>query len=91
MVRHGYPPRWRLGRHSSGNNVYSYFAGPDNCVVEYTTALEQVTDEDSWVPRVWPATPDYADRWGTAAPGEELFAPWNRTAPEPGLWTVAPV
>lgn len=53
--------------------------------MEYTTALEQVTDEDSWVPRVWPTTPDYADRWGTAGPGEDLFALWNRTAPEPGL------
>ena len=79
------------GRHSSGNNVYSYYAGPDNIVVEYMTALDQVTDENSRVPRVWPATPDYADRRGTAGPGEDRFALWNRTAPEPGAWTGAPV
>jgi catechol 2,3-dioxygenase-like lactoylglutathione lyase family enzyme len=91
MVRHGNGPLWGPGRHSSGDNVYSYFAGPDNFVVEYTTALEKITDEDAWVPRVWPATPDYADRWGTAGPGEALFALWNRMPPEPGLWVASPV
>jgi len=54
MVRHGHAPLWGPGRHSSGDNVYSYFAGPDNFVVEYTTALERISDEDAWVPRIWP-------------------------------------
>ena len=91
MVRHGHAPLWGPGRHSSGDNVYSYFAGPDDFVVEYTTALERIPDEDAWVPRVWPASPEYADRWGTAGPGEDLFALWHRTPPEPGLWVPAPV
>ena len=76
------------GRHSSGDNVYSCFAGPDNFVVEYTTALEQITDEDAWVPRIWPTTQDCADPRGTAGAGEDLFALWHRTPPEPGLWTA---
>lgn len=91
MVRDGRPPLWGPGRHSSGDNVYSYFAGPDDFVVEYTTALEKIDDEDAWVPRIWPATPDYADRWGTAGPGEDLFALWHRTPPEAGLWVPPPV
>ncbi|MTD56528.1 VOC family protein [Amycolatopsis pithecellobii] len=91
MMRHGHEPLWGPGRHSSGDNVYSYFAAPDDVVVEYTTALEQIPDEDSWVPRVWPATPDYADRWGTAGPGEDLFALWHRTPPDAGLWTPTPI
>jgi hypothetical protein len=66
-------------------------AGPDNFVVEYTTALERISDEDAWVPRIWPAAPEYADRWGTAGPGEDLFALWHRTPPETGLWVPAPV
>ena len=53
MVRQGHAPLWGPGRHSSGDNVYSYFAGPDDFVVEYTTALERIGDEDAWVPRVW--------------------------------------
>ncbi len=68
----------------SGGDVYSCFTGPDNFVVEYTTALERIIDEDAWVPRVWPASPEYADRWGTAGPGEDLFALWHRTPPESG-------
>jgi hypothetical protein len=91
LVRDGRAPLWGPGRHSSGDNVYSYFAGPDDFVVEYTTALEHIEDEDAWVPRVWPATPDYADRWGTAGPGEDLFALAHRTPPETGLWVPAPV
>ncbi len=54
-------------------------------------ALERIPDEDGWVPRVWPASPKYADRRGTAGPGEDLFALWHRTPPEPGLWVPAPV
>jgi catechol 2,3-dioxygenase-like lactoylglutathione lyase family enzyme len=91
MVRAGRPPLWGPGRHSSGDNVYSYFAGPDQFVVEYTTALEKISDEDAWVPRIWPATPEYADRWGTAGPGEDLFALWHRTPVEAGLWSPAPL
>lgn len=91
MVRQGSGPLWGPGRHSSGDNVYSYFAGPDEFVVEYTTALEKVPDEDAWVPRIWPATPGYADRWGTAGPGEDLFALWHRTPPEAGMWVPPPV
>jgi len=91
MVREGRAPLWGPGRHSSGDNVYSYFAGPDDFVIEYTTALEKIPDEDTWVPRTWPATPQYADRWGTAGPGEDLFALWHRTPPDAGLWVPAPV
>jgi catechol 2,3-dioxygenase-like lactoylglutathione lyase family enzyme len=91
LVRAGHPPLWGPGRHSAGDNVYSYFAGPDEFVVEYTTALERIPDEDGWVPRVWPASPEYADRWGTAGPGEDLFALSHRTPSDAGLWVPTPV
>ena len=57
MVRQGHAPLWGPGRHSSGDNVYSYFAGPDDFVIEYTTALEKIGDEDAWVPRVLAGLP----------------------------------
>lgn len=91
LVRARREPLWGPGRHGPGDNVYSYFAGPDDFVVEYTTALERITDEDAWIPRVWPATKDYADRWGTAGPGEDLFALHHRTPAEAGLWTPSPI
>ena len=91
MVRHGYPPCTGLAVTVRATTFTPTTPGPDNIVVEYMTALDQVTDENSQVPRAWPATPDYADRRGTTGPGEDLFALWNRTAPEPGAWTGAPV
>ena len=91
LVRHGHGPLWGPGRHSAGDNVYSYFRGPDSVVVEYTTELETVSDEDAWVPRVWPASPEYADRWGTAGPGEDLFALMHDSPADAGLWVPAPV
>jgi hypothetical protein len=84
-------PSWSGVLAGRVGNGYSYFAGPDDFVVEYTTALEKIEDEDVWVSRIWPATPDYADRWGTAGPGEDLFALWHRTPPDAGLWVPAPV
>jgi len=91
LVRAGHAPLWGPGRHSAGDNVYSYFAGPDEFVVEYTTALETIPDEDAWIPRIWPAVSDYADRWGTAGPGEDLFALAHRAPADAGLWVPAPV
>ncbi|WP_246127457.1 hypothetical protein [Amycolatopsis rhizosphaerae] len=74
-----------------GDNVDSYFAGPDDFVVEYTTTLERITDEEAWVPRIWPASNDSADRWGTAGPGEDLFALQHRSPADAGLWTPSPI
>jgi catechol 2,3-dioxygenase-like lactoylglutathione lyase family enzyme len=91
MVRHGHSPLWGPGRHSAGDNVYSYFLGPGGFVVEYTTELEKIPDEDSWMPRRWSASIEYADQWGTAGPGEDLFALAHTSAPETGFWTPAPV
>ncbi len=91
LLRSGYTPLWGPGRHSAGDNVYSYFRGPGDFVIEYTTELERVTDEDAWVPRVWPATPDYADRWGTAGPGSDLFALGGQAGPDAGNWEAPPV
>jgi catechol 2,3-dioxygenase-like lactoylglutathione lyase family enzyme len=91
LLRAGYPPLWGPGRHSAGDNVYSYFRDPDDFVAEYTTELEQVPDEDAWIPRVWPMDNQYADRWGTGGTGEDLFA-LGATAPDDhGVWATPPV
>lgn len=91
LVREGNAPLWGPGRHSAGDNVYSYFADPDRNVVEYTTELELVPDEDTWVPRRWSMDNRYADRWGTAGSGEDLFALGATSQPDTGLWTPPPL
>jgi len=91
LLRHGHRPLWGPGRHSAGDNTFSYFADPHGNVVEYTTELERVLDEDKWTPRIWPATPDYYDQWGTAGGLEDLFALDSVTDTDSGLWIPAPI
>ncbi len=69
LLDNGYPIEWGVGRHGPGNNVFAYFVGPDNFVIEYTGEIEQVDDgyrqgePDDWQ---WP--PGRVDRWGVSAP-----------------------
>jgi len=91
LVRHGHEPLWGPGRHSAGDNTFSYFADPLGNVVEYTTELAKITDEDAWVPRIWPVTPDYYDQWGTGGGLEDLYALDAIAVTDGGLWTPAPV
>src|SRR5689334_24353391 len=40
----GRPIEWGPGRHGPGNNVFAYFVGPEEFVIEYTAEIEQVND-----------------------------------------------
>jgi catechol 2,3-dioxygenase len=69
---HGHPIEWGVGRHGPGNNVFAYFVGPGEVVVEYTAEVQQVDDgyrvgtPDDWT---WP--PGRTDRWGITMPPSE--------------------
>lgn len=70
----GYPVEWGVGRHGPGNNVFAYFLGPADFVIEYTAEVLQVDDTyrtggpDDWQ---WP--PGRIDQWGVGrAPSERL-------------------
>jgi catechol 2,3-dioxygenase-like lactoylglutathione lyase family enzyme len=91
LIRTGFEPLWGPGRHSAGDNTYAYFQDPNGYVVEYTTELEQILDEDAWQPRIWPTDNEYADQWGTGGSGEDLYALKNKGTPDEGLWTSVPV
>jgi catechol 2,3-dioxygenase-like lactoylglutathione lyase family enzyme len=90
LTRAGYQPDWGPGRHSAGDNVFSYFLDPGRNVVEYTTALQQVTDEEAWVPQVWGSGPEESDQWGTARVSEEIY-PAMRGAADAGVWLPPPI
>jgi catechol 2,3-dioxygenase-like lactoylglutathione lyase family enzyme len=55
---------WGPGRHLAGNNLFSYYFDPEGNVVEYTTEVEQITNDD-YVP---PVRPPIADQWGGPMP-----------------------
>ena len=66
---HGYPIEWGPGRHGAGQNIFCYFAGPEELPIEYTTDIEQV--DDTYVPHGpehWKWPPNRTDRWGITEP-----------------------
>jgi catechol 2,3-dioxygenase len=69
MRDNGYPIEWGVGRHGPGNNVFAYFAGPEEIPIEYTAEMLQV--DDSYVPRGpddWRYPPGRSDLWGVTNP-----------------------
>ncbi len=66
---HGFPIEWGPGRHGAGNNMFCYFAGPEELPIEYTTDVEQI--DESYVshgPEYWKFPPGRTDRWGVTEP-----------------------
>jgi len=68
----GHPIEWGLGRHGPGNNVFAYFVGPDDFVIEYTAEIEKV-DAGYRVrePKDWAYPPGHSDLWGATPPPSE--------------------
>ncbi len=65
----GYPIEWGVGRHGPGANVFAYFIGPDDVVIEYTGEVEQVDDDyPTGMPGDWTWPPGRVDRWGISEP-----------------------
>jgi len=65
----GFGIEWGPGRHGPGNNVFNYFVGPFDIVIEYTADVEQI--DDSYVagqPSDWTWPAGRVDQWGISAP-----------------------
>jgi catechol 2,3-dioxygenase-like lactoylglutathione lyase family enzyme len=90
LIRQGRPPVWGPGRHSAGDNTFSYFTDPVGNVVEYTTELERIEDDQAWQPRTFSTAPEEADQWGTGGPFEPMIPAMFNT-PDKGLWTPSPL
>jgi catechol 2,3-dioxygenase-like lactoylglutathione lyase family enzyme len=93
LVRAGHQPLWGPGRHGPGDNTFTYFFDPHENIVEYTTELEVIEDEENWEPRVFdPADPDTQDQWGFGGSMTETMVPaMLRQKNDAGLWAPSPV
>lgn len=91
LIRHGNAPLWGPGRHGAGDNTFTYFLDPGGNVVEYTTELEKIHDDESWIPRRFEATPEAADQWGTGGLITDAMIPAMFNEPDKGLWTPSPI
>lgn len=69
LLDHDYPIEWGVGRHGPGNNVFAYFIGPEEFVIEYTGEVELVDDSyPTGGPDDWKWPPGRIDQWGISAP-----------------------
>lgn len=75
---------WGPGRHTAGNNTFSYFVTPNGFVTEYTSELEEV-DFETREPTVYPPAPMVMDQWGIGAGGPQTLP---HPAPNPGLFVA---
>jgi len=85
MHEKGVTLSWGPGRHTAGNNTFTYYLTPNGNAVEYTSDLEEVGDD--WQPTVYEFTPSITDQWGTGRiiPGN---VPHAEMQPDKGLWQV---
>lgn len=81
------PIAWGPGRHTAGNNTFSYFVTPNGCTVEYTAELEHV-DDATWQSRVHEPSPRLMDQWGIGVGGPQSLP---HAAPDPGLFRFVEV
>jgi catechol 2,3-dioxygenase-like lactoylglutathione lyase family enzyme len=79
--------RWGPGRHTAGDNTFSYFVTPNGLAVEYTAELEDV-DFDRHVDQVHIPAPHVMDQWGFGVGGPQTMP---HAAPDAHLFQPAPV
>jgi catechol 2,3-dioxygenase-like lactoylglutathione lyase family enzyme len=78
---------WGPGRHTAGNNTFSYFVTPNGFAVEYTAELENV-DEATWQAQVYTPEPTVMDQWQVGVGGPHTMP---HPKPDPGLFRPATV
>lgn len=79
--------RWGPGRHTAGNNTFSYFTTPGGFAVEYTAELEEV-DDATWQATVHAPAPLTMDQWGIGSGGPQTMP---HPEPDKGLFQPAGV
>lgn len=79
--------RWGPGRHTAGDNTFSYFVTPGGFTVEYTAELEEV-DFERHEAQVYAPAPRVMDQWGIGVGGPRTMP---HAAPDPRLFQPAPV
>lgn len=72
LQQRGTELRWGPGRHTAGNNTFSYFTTPAGFAVEYTSELEDV-DFENHEAKVHVPGPQIMDQWGTGVGGPQTM------------------
>ncbi|MEY4760731.1 MAG: hypothetical protein RLZZ200_587 [Pseudomonadota bacterium] len=73
---------WGPGRHTAGNNTFSYFTTPNGFAVEYTAELD-VVDDATWQAQVHKPEKLVMDQWSTGVGGPHTMP---HPKPDAGLY-----
>ena len=86
LMKAGVTLSWGPGRHTAGNNTFTYYLTPNGNAVEYTSDVEECHDE-TWTPNTYMMSPEITDQWGTGRiiPGN---VPHQTMDADKGLWQV---
>lgn len=87
LRQEGVDIRWGPGRHTAGDNTFSYFVSPGGFAVEYTAELEQV-DFENHQDTVHVPAPRLMDQWGIGVGGPQTMP---HPAADPHLFQPSPV
>ncbi|SLK00241.1 VOC family protein [Novosphingobium mathurense] len=87
LKQHGTDIRWGPGRHTAGNNTFSYFVTPGGFAVEYTSELE-VVDFETHEYKVHKPAPMVMDQWGIGTGGPQTMP---HPAPDARLFQASEV
>ena len=87
LKRQGTDILWGPGRHTAGNNTFSYFTTPNGFAVEYSSELEHV-DFETHVDQVHKPTATTMDQWGIGVGGPNTMP---HPKPDPCLFVPAEV
>ena len=75
---------WGPGRHTAGDNTFSYFVTPGGFVTEYTAELEEV-DFETREPVIHEPAPMVMDQWGIGVGGPQTLP---KPEVNPGLFVA---
>ncbi|WP_039387920.1 VOC family protein [Novosphingobium sp. MBES04] len=87
LKKRGTDIKWGPGRHTAGNNTFSYFVTPGGFVTEYTSELDEV-DFETHEYVVHKPEPGVMDQWGTGVGGPQTMP---HPAPDAKLFQPAEV
>lgn len=87
LRQEGIDIRWGPGRHTAGDNTFSYFVTPGGFAVEYTAELEEV-DFEHHEAQVYAPAPRVMDQWGIGIGGPQTMP---HPAADPRLFQPAAV
>ena len=64
LARHDRTLLYGPGRHGPGRNLFIYYHDMEENIIEFTADIQQIWDDDNYVPKVWDPNKLWSNMWG---------------------------